>query len=79
MPGCPQERALRGGNIRGAAGEPQAPNHDAIFKPVDALKAICEQQTRFPRDDVVVAHCPARNCDESWTEWGNLVRAPIER
>ncbi len=101
MPNYPQEGALRGGHIPGAASVPwkRAANEDGTFKSADELRAIyAEEQGLRPEDDVI-AYCrigersshtwfvlkellgydKVRNYDGSWTEWGNLVRAPIER
>ncbi|MGD8321909.1 MAG: sulfurtransferase [Gemmatimonadota bacterium] len=101
MPDYPQEGALRGGHIPGAANVPwkRAANDDATFKGVEELRAIYEGEQGLSADDAVVAYCrigersshtwfvlhhllgypDVRNYDGSWTEWGNLVRAPIER
>jgi thiosulfate/3-mercaptopyruvate sulfurtransferase len=101
MPNYPQEGALRGGHIPGAASVPwkRAANDDGTFKSVDELKAIYENEVGLSPDDDVVAYCRigersshtwfvlhhllgfpnVRNYDGSWTEWGNLVRAPIEK
>ncbi len=101
MPDYPQEGALRGGHIPGAANVPwkRAANEDATFRSVDELKAIYQDEQGLGPDDDVIAYCrigersshtwfvlhhllgfpTVRNYDGSWTEWGNLVRAPIER
>jgi thiosulfate/3-mercaptopyruvate sulfurtransferase len=101
MPDYPQEGALRGGHVPGAANVPwkRAANEDATFKSADELRAIYEQEQGLRRADDVIAYCrigersshtwfvlhhllgfpKVRNYDGSWTEWGNLVRAPIER
>jgi thiosulfate/3-mercaptopyruvate sulfurtransferase len=101
MPDYPQEGALRGGHIPGAANVPwkRAANDDATFKAVEELRAIYEGEQGLSATDDVVAYCRigersshtwfvlhhllgfpnVRNYDGSWTEWGNLVRAPIER
>jgi thiosulfate/3-mercaptopyruvate sulfurtransferase len=101
MPDYPQEGALRGGHIPGAANVPwkRAANDDATFKSADELRAIYEGEQGLSTTDEVVAYCRigersshtwfvlhhllgfpnVRNYDGSWTEWGNLVRAPIER
>ncbi len=101
MPDYPQEGALRGGHIPGAANVPwaRAVREDGTFKSADELKAIYEGEAGLSADDDVVAYCrigersshtwfvltyllgydKVRNYDGSWTEWGNLVRAPIER
>jgi thiosulfate/3-mercaptopyruvate sulfurtransferase len=101
MPNYPQEGALRGGHIPGAASVPwkRAANDDGTFRSADELRAIyADEQGLAPEDDVI-AYCrigersshtwfvlqhllgypKVRNYDGSWTEWGNLVRAPIEK
>lgn len=101
MPDYPQEGALRGGHIPGAASKPwkMAANDDGTFKDADALRAIYAGELGLSPDDDVVVYCrigersshtwfvlqnllgypTVRNYDGSWTEWGNLVKAPIER
>jgi thiosulfate/3-mercaptopyruvate sulfurtransferase len=101
MPDYPQEGAMRGGHIPGAASVPwaRAANADGTFKSADALREIYEAGAGLSRGDDVVAYCRigersshtwfvltyllgydrVRNYDGSWTEWGNAVRAPIER
>jgi thiosulfate/3-mercaptopyruvate sulfurtransferase len=101
MPDYPQEGALRGGHIPGAAsvpwGQSVAPN--GTFKSADELKALYEGRAGLKQQDDVVVYCRigersshtwfvltyllgyshVRNYDGSWTEWGNLVGAPIEK
>jgi thiosulfate/3-mercaptopyruvate sulfurtransferase len=101
MPDYPQEGALRGGHIPGAANVPwaRAANEDGTFKSADELRAIYEGEAGLSADGDNVAYCrigersshtwfvlnyllgydKVRNYDGSWTEWGNSVRAPIER
>ncbi len=101
MPDYPQEGALRGGHIPGAANVPwkRAANEDGTFKPVDELRGIYEEEVGLSEAEDVIAYCrigersshtwfvlthllgypQVRNYDGSWTEWGNLVRMPIER
>ncbi len=101
MPDYPQEGALRGGHIPGAASVPwkRAANEDGTFKSADELREIYAKEQGLTEDDDVIAYCRigersshtwfvlhhllgyprVRNYDGSWTEWGNLVRAPIER
>lgn len=100
MPGSPQEGALRGGHIKGAANVPwsRAVAEDGTFKTADELRNIYEAEQGLSPDKSVVAYCRigersshtwfvltyllgypnVRNYDGSWTEWGNLVGAPIE-
>lgn len=100
MPDYPQEGALRGGHIPGAASVPwkRAVNDDGTFRPADELRAIYEKEAGLAKDDEVIAYCRigerssiswfaltyllgfknVRNYDGSWTEWGNMVRVPIE-
>ena len=102
MPDYPQEGALRGGHIPGAANVPwaRAVRDDGTFKSADELREIYAGEAGVsPSDDEVIAYCRigersshtwfvlkyllgydnVRNYDGSWTEWGNAVRAPIER
>ena len=101
MPDYPQEGALRGGHIPGAANVPwaRAAREDGTFKSADELKEIYEGEAGLSANDDVVAYCRigersshtwfvlkyllgydnVKNYDGSWTEWGNSVRAPIER
>jgi thiosulfate/3-mercaptopyruvate sulfurtransferase len=101
MPDYPQEGALRGGHIPGAASVPwkQAANEDGTFKGIGDLKEIYFSEIGLERNEEVIAYCRigersshtwfvltyllgfpnVRNYDGSWTEWGNLVGAPIER
>lgn len=101
MPDYPQEGALRGGHIPGAANVPwaRAVREDGTFKDLEELREIYEGEAGLSPEDDVVAYCrigersshtwfvlkyllgyeKVRNYDGSWTEWGNAVRAPIER
>ena len=101
MPDYPQEGALRGGHIPGAASVPwgQAVAPNGTFKSADELKALYEERAGLKQQDDVVVYCRigersshtwfvltyllgyphVRNYDGSWTEWGNLVGAPIEK
>jgi thiosulfate/3-mercaptopyruvate sulfurtransferase len=101
MPDYPQEGALRGGHIPGAASIPwrRAANDDGTFKSPEELRNLYATEQGLAPDDDVVVYCRigersshtwfvlhyllgyprVRNYDGSWTEWGNLVRAPIER
>ncbi len=101
MPDYPQEGALRGGHIPGAASVPwkRAANDDGTFKNRAELEAIYQDEVGLSKDDDVIAYCRigersshtwfvltrllgfprVRNYDGSWTEWGNVVGAPIEK
>ncbi len=101
MPDYPQEGAMRGGHIPGAANVPwaRAVREDGTFKSADELREIYEGEAGVSGGDEVIAYCRigersshtwfvlkyllgydnVRNYDGSWTEWGNAVRAPIER
>jgi thiosulfate/3-mercaptopyruvate sulfurtransferase len=102
MPDYPNEGALRGGHIPGAANVPwaRAVNpENGTFRPADELRNLYEEIAGIGRADDVVVYCRigersshtwfvltyllgypnVRNYDGSWTEWGNLVGAPIEK
>ena len=101
MPDYPNEGALRGGHIPGAASVPwaKAVAEDGTFRDADELKALYQEGAGLtPADDVIVycrigersshtwfvlryllGYPNVRNYDGSWTEWGNLVGAPIEK
>jgi thiosulfate/3-mercaptopyruvate sulfurtransferase len=101
MPDYPQEGALRGGHIPGAANVPwrRAVHDDATFKDVEELRAIYAREVGLDAEEEVIAYCRigersshtwfvlshllgyanVRNYDGSWTEWGNMVGAPIEK
>ena len=59
MPGSPQEGALRGGHIRGAANVPwsRAVAEDGTFKTADDLRAIYEGEKGLSDDQTVIAYC----------------------
>lgn len=59
IPGYPQEGAIRGGHIPGAASIPwsSAANEDGTFKPVDALRDIYFEQNNINPDEEVIAYC----------------------
>ena len=59
MPDYPQEGAVRGGHIPGAASVPwaRAAAEDATFKSRAELEAIYEGEAGLSRDDEVVAYC----------------------
>src|SRR4030095_7462373 len=59
MPDYPQEWALRGGHIPGAANIPwgQAVAPDGTFKSADDLKALYEGRANLRPTDEVIAYC----------------------
>jgi thiosulfate/3-mercaptopyruvate sulfurtransferase len=59
MPDYPQEGAVRGGHIPGAASVPwaRAAAEDATFKPRAELEAIYQQEQGLSPDDDVIAYC----------------------
>ncbi len=59
MPGSPQEGALRGGHIKGAASVPwsRAVAEDGTFKTADDLRAIYEGEKGLSPDKSVIAYC----------------------
>ena len=59
MPDYPQEGALRGGHIPGAANVPwkRAANDDGTFKSAEELRGIYEGELGFRREDDVIAYC----------------------
>jgi thiosulfate/3-mercaptopyruvate sulfurtransferase len=59
MPGSPQEGALRGGHIKGAASVPwsRAVAEDGTFKSADELRAIYEEEKGLSADKNVIAYC----------------------
>ena len=59
MPDYPQEGALRGGHIPGAANVPwkRAANEDGSFKSADELRAIYQGELGLAADDDIVAYC----------------------
>ena len=59
MPGSPQEGALRGGHIKGAANVPwsRAVAENGAFKTADQLRAIYEEEQGLSEDNNVIAYC----------------------
>jgi len=59
MPGSPQEGALRGGHIKGAASVPwsRAVAEDGTFKTAAELRAIYEGEKGLSPDNSVIAYC----------------------
>lgn len=100
MPDYPQEGAMRGGHIPGAANIPwsRAANEDGTFRDAGELEDLYREHG-IDGEEPVIAYCrigersshtwfalryllgyeQVRNYDGSWTEWGNLVGAPIEK
>lgn len=75
MPAYPNEGALRGGHIPGAAGVPwgRAVNaDDGTFKTADELREIYEQEHGLKADDSVVVYC--RIGERSSHTWFVLTR-----
>jgi len=102
MPDYPQEGALRGGHIPGAASVPwsRAVRDDGTFKSREELEKSYLDEAKLAKDaDKIIAYCRigersshtwfvlkyllgfnnVKNYDGSWTEWGNLVSAPIAK
>ncbi len=59
MPDYPQEGALRGGHIPGAASVPwkRAANDDGTFRTLDELRAIYAEEQGISQDDDVIVYC----------------------
>ena len=59
MPGSPQEGALRGGHIKGAANVSwsRAVAEDGTFKTADGLRAIYEEENGLSADKNIIAYC----------------------
>jgi len=59
MPEYPNEGALRGGHIPGAANIPwaRAVREDGTFKPADELRGLYEKEAGLKPDDDVVVYC----------------------
>ncbi|MEX2278517.1 MAG: sulfurtransferase [Acidimicrobiia bacterium] len=59
MPDYPNEGALRGGHIPGAANVPwkRAANDDGTFKSVDDLRAIYQSEVGLGPDEEIVVYC----------------------
>ena len=59
MPDYPNEGALRGGHVPGAANVPwkQAANDDGTFRSVDELREVYEKGAGLSADDDVITYC----------------------
>ena len=76
MPDYPQEGALRGGHIPGAASKPwkMAANDDGTFKDADALRGIYEGDVGLSPDDDVVVYCRiGERSSHTWFVLTNLL------
>jgi thiosulfate/3-mercaptopyruvate sulfurtransferase len=82
MPDYPQEGALRGGHIPGAANVPwkRAANEDGTFKLAAELKAIYEDEVGLSEDSNVVAYCRiGERSSHTWFVLHHLLGLPNVR
>ncbi len=82
MPNYPQEGALRGGHIPGAANVPwkRAANEDGTFKSVDELRAIYTDEQGLDPDDEIVAYCRiGERSSHTWFVLSQLLGYPDVR
>jgi thiosulfate/3-mercaptopyruvate sulfurtransferase len=82
MPDYPQEGALRGGHIPGAASVPwkRAANDDGTFKSADQLRAIYVDEVGLSPDDDVVAYCRiGERSSHTWFVLSQLLGFPKVR
>lgn len=82
MPDYPQEGALRGGHIPGAANVPwaRAAAEDATFKPANELREIYEGEVGLrPEDDVVVYCRIGERSSHTWFVLTHLLGYPSVR
>ncbi len=76
MPDFPNEGALRGGHIPGAANVPwaTAANEDGTFKDADALRGIYEGNAGLSSDDDVIVYCRiGERSSHTWFVLTNLL------
>ncbi len=76
MPGYPQEGAIRGGHIPGAASVPwsRAANEDGTFKNSDDLKAIYLEEKGLSPDEPTIAYCRiGERSSHTWFVLKNLL------
>ncbi len=82
MPDYPQEGALRGGHIPGAANVPwkRAANDDGTFKTAGELRAIYEGELGLAHGDDVVAYCRiGERSSHTWFVLSQLLGFPQVR
>jgi thiosulfate/3-mercaptopyruvate sulfurtransferase len=82
MPDYPQEGALRGGHIPGAASVPwkMAANDDGTFKSRDELEAIYETDLGLSKDDDIVTYCRiGERSSHTWFALTHLLGFPTVR
>ena len=82
MPDYPQEGALRGGHIPGAASVPwkRAANDDGTFKSLDELRAIYVDEIGLGADDDIVAYCRiGERSSHTWFVLTHLLGFPTVR
>ena len=82
MPDYPQEGALRGGHIPGAANVPwkRAANDDGSFKTADELRAIYQGELGLGPDDDVIAYCRiGERSSHTWFVLSQLLGFPRVR
>jgi thiosulfate/3-mercaptopyruvate sulfurtransferase len=82
MPDYPQEGALRGGHIPGAANVPwkRAANDDGTFKTAEELRAIYEGELGLGAGDDVVAYCRiGERSSHTWFVLSQLLGLPRVR
>ena len=82
MPDYPQEGALRGGHIPGAANIPwgQAVAPDGTFKSADDLRALYEGKARLTPTDEVIAYCRiGERSSHTWFVLAYLLGYPSAR
>jgi thiosulfate/3-mercaptopyruvate sulfurtransferase len=81
---CPWSTAANADGTFKTAEELRAIYHDGLgLKPTDEIVAYCRIGERSSHTWFVLTyllgHTNVRNYDGSWTEWGNMVRSPIEK
>jgi thiosulfate/3-mercaptopyruvate sulfurtransferase len=82
MPDYPQEGALRGGHIPGAANVPwkRAANEDGTFKPAEALRGIYEGELGLTHGDDIIAYCRiGERSSHTWFVLSQLLGFPQVR